>query len=228
MENVHSIYESIAGHWNHTRGQRKVLWPGTKSFIESLPPGSLVADIGCGDGKYFGANPEAMVLGCDRSQRLLDICVDKNQFEVICCDALKLPYRDNTFDAVICVAVLHHLSTEVHRINALKELVRITRPGGLIEIQVWAYEQEPDSRRKFDQPDCFVPWHLQRKYASAQDLAAHGPPNQNGLLRLDRYVHAFREGELRGLCARHLGGRARVVQPEGYARSNWHLRLQKT
>jgi len=26
-------------------------------FIDQIPPGSLVADVGCGNGKYLGINP---------------------------------------------------------------------------------------------------------------------------------------------------------------------------
>jgi alkylated DNA repair protein alkB homolog 8 len=42
-EHVFRVYDNIAVHWNHTRGKRKVHWPRIKTFIESLPKGSLVA-----------------------------------------------------------------------------------------------------------------------------------------------------------------------------------------
>ena len=45
------VYDSIAVHWNHTRGRRKVYWHRVKQFIEELPPGTLLADIG--DCKYI-------------------------------------------------------------------------------------------------------------------------------------------------------------------------------
>lgn len=34
-------------------------------------------------------------------------------FEVLACNCLHLPYRDGVFDAAVCIAVIHHLSTEV-------------------------------------------------------------------------------------------------------------------
>lgn len=36
--------------------------------MEALPPGALVADVGCGNGKYFGVRRDAFVLGSDRSE----------------------------------------------------------------------------------------------------------------------------------------------------------------
>ena len=43
---VVKVYDSIAVHWNHTRGRRKVYWYRVKQFIEDLPVGTLLADIG--------------------------------------------------------------------------------------------------------------------------------------------------------------------------------------
>lgn len=50
-------------------------------------------------------------------------------------------FRSNAFDVCICIAVVHHLSTPERRLAALKELVRIVRPGGRILVSVWAFEQ---------------------------------------------------------------------------------------
>ena len=46
---VQYVYDDIAVHWNHTRGKRKVHWARVKDFLEALPPGSLLADVGSGD-----------------------------------------------------------------------------------------------------------------------------------------------------------------------------------
>ena len=62
-EYVHKVYNTIAMHWHHTRGKRKVHWSQVKNFINALPRGSLVADVGCGDGKYFNINPDIQIIG---------------------------------------------------------------------------------------------------------------------------------------------------------------------
>jgi cytochrome b subunit of formate dehydrogenase len=40
---VHEVYDSIALHWHHTRGKRRVHWHSVKAFLEALPVGTLLA-----------------------------------------------------------------------------------------------------------------------------------------------------------------------------------------
>lgn len=47
-------------------------------------------------------------------------------------DTLRLPYRANAFDVVLSIAVLHHISTEERRLQAIAELLRIAKPGNPI------------------------------------------------------------------------------------------------
>jgi hypothetical protein len=42
-------------------------------YVLSVLQGSLMADIGSGDGKYFGVNPNIYSIGCDRSLKLLQV-----------------------------------------------------------------------------------------------------------------------------------------------------------
>ncbi|XP_078513159.1 tRNA (carboxymethyluridine(34)-5-O)-methyltransferase ALKBH8 isoform X2 [Lissotriton helveticus] len=138
QEYVHQVYEEIAGHFSSTR---HTPWPKIVHFLKGLPKGSLVADIGCGNGKYLGLVKELYMVGCDRSKNLVDICSEKN-FEAFVCDALSVPLRSFLFDAVISIAVIHHFSTEERRLASISELVRLLKPGGKALIYVWAMEQE--------------------------------------------------------------------------------------
>ena len=58
------------------------------------------------------------------------------------CDNLALPFRDESFDAVLSIAVVHHFATTERRVHALKELARVLRIGGRLVISVWAMEQK--------------------------------------------------------------------------------------
>ena len=51
-------------------------------------------------------------VGCDRSSKLCSICQSRGN-ESLISDCLSLPLRTAAFDAVLCIAVVHHLSTEV-------------------------------------------------------------------------------------------------------------------
>jgi ubiquinone/menaquinone biosynthesis C-methylase UbiE len=67
--------------------------------------------------------------------------------------------KDNTFDAVISIAVIHHFSNELKRMQAIREMHRILKLGGKLLIYVWAFEQDG---KKYETQDVFVPWHLQK------------------------------------------------------------------
>ncbi|NXX77652.1 ALKB8 protein, partial [Urocolius indicus] len=138
QEYVHKVYEEIATHFSSTRHSP---WPRIVEFLRSLPKGSVVADVGCGNGKYLGINEDLYMVGCDRSRNLVDICGEKNQ-EAFVCDALRVPLRSGSCDACVSVAVIHHFSTAERRLAAIRELVRLLRPGGTALIYVWAMEQE--------------------------------------------------------------------------------------
>lgn len=151
-DHVHSVYDKIAPYFNDSRYKA---WPKVRQFLLDLQPGSIIADIGCGNGKYLHINKEVFKLGCDVCRPLVDFAWSQGH-EVQMCDGLHLPYRDGCFDAVLSIAVIHHLSTKERRIRAIKEMARTLRVGGRIMIYVWAMEQK---RRKFEKQDIFVPWN---------------------------------------------------------------------
>ncbi|KAM4701104.1 putative tRNA methyltransferase 9B [Discoglossus pictus] len=183
-EHVHNVYEKIAPYFNDKRYKA---WPKVEEFLLAQEPGSLIADIGCGNGKYLHINSPAFKVGCDCCFPLAEAARNLGH-EVMVCDGLNLPYRTNCFDAVLSIAVIHHFSTKDRRIRAIQEMTRILKVGGRIMIYVWAMEQK---RRKFEKQDILVPWHL--KSMSPTDsplkLTENVKPNyRNGTLNkhLDR------------------------------------------
>ncbi len=62
--------------------------------------------------------------------------------DALVADALRLPYRPGSCDAVLCIAVLHHLTSRARRVRLLRQLLRVMRPGGgRAVVTVWATEQ---------------------------------------------------------------------------------------
>ncbi|XP_022109385.1 uncharacterized protein LOC110989365 [Acanthaster planci] len=167
-QHVHDVYERIAPHFSDARYKA---WPRVKEFLLGLEPGSIVADVGCGNGKYLGINKQIYKVGSDCCPSLVAIA-HRAHHETMVCDNIRLPYRDDSFDAVISIAVIHHFATAERRAQALKELARICRPGGQVMIYVWAMEQK---LRKFDAQDVLVPWHLQPRKLKTQDSRRYAP-----------------------------------------------------
>ncbi|KAG9283872.1 hypothetical protein AMEX_G2701 [Astyanax mexicanus] len=135
---VHNVYEEISAHFSSTRHSP---WPRVRDFLLSLQPGDTLADIGCGNGKYLGINPQVLSVGCDRSASLVGICAERG-FQAFVSDGLNVPLRSSSFDACISIAVIHHFSTQERRLAAVRELVRLLKVGGRALIYVWAKEQE--------------------------------------------------------------------------------------
>jgi alkylated DNA repair protein alkB family protein 8 len=151
---VHHVYDAIADHFSGTRYQA---WPQVDRFVMNLPDYSSLGDIGCGNGKYLGINNKLVTMGCDISEGLARHAHSRGHM-VVLGDTLAVPFRTESFDNTICIAVLHHLSTLNRRLAALTELLRVTKPGGRVLVTAWALEQDPTSRRTFQGADVWVPF----------------------------------------------------------------------
>ncbi|KPP62465.1 putative methyltransferase KIAA1456 [Scleropages formosus] len=151
-DHVHSVYEKVAPHFSDSRYKA---WPKVRQFLLEQEPGSIIADVGCGNGRYLSINDDVFKLGCDVCRPLVEAARCQGH-EVQVCDGLRLPYRQGCFDAILSIAVIHHLSTKERRIRAIKEMARTLRVGGRLMIYVWAMEQK---RRKFEKQDVFIPWN---------------------------------------------------------------------
>ncbi len=158
---VHDVYEEIAPVHAESSTLRGG-WPRVNRFLLDLEPGSLVGDAGCGCGKYLDVNPSVFVVGAERCKSLSKFAASKSQ--VVLCDHLALPFRDASLDAVVSVAVIHHVANVERRIRAIRELARVLRVGGRVIITVWAMEQR---HRKFESQDVLIPWQRPSSLATA-------------------------------------------------------------
>ncbi|XP_053685733.1 alkylated DNA repair protein alkB homolog 8 [Sabethes cyaneus] len=143
QENVHKVYNEIAKHFSETRHSP---WPRVLAFLNSLPVGSIMLDVGCGNGKYLSDNERITGLGCDRSDELLKVCTSRG-LNVLQCDCLALPFRSASVDACISIAVIHHLATDERRQRAITEMGRVLRPEGRALIYVWAKNQAANAKQ---------------------------------------------------------------------------------
>uniref|UniRef100_A0A1I8PW84 tRNA (carboxymethyluridine(34)-5-O)-methyltransferase n=1 Tax=Stomoxys calcitrans TaxID=35570 RepID=A0A1I8PW84_STOCA len=141
--NVHKVYDHIAEHFSETRHSP---WPQVTEFLKSFPKGSILLDVGCGNGKYLNCNPGMLNIGCDRSCGLLKVCSSLS-YQTFRCDCIYVPIRSSSVDGCISIAVIHHLATKERRLMAIKELARILRPSGRGLIYVWAKDQNANNKK---------------------------------------------------------------------------------
>lgn len=179
-KHVHDVYNIIAPHFDITRNG--YMWTEIKQFILNMEKNSIIADIGCGNGKNMLYRKDCFFVGCDASEQFIKICKEKG-LTVLVANNLKLPFRDNSFDYVMSVAVIHHISSEKRRLCAIRELVRILKQNGLLFIQVWAFEQQ---NKKFTKQDVMIPWTFRNKFDKTSTI-------------IERFYHLFVENELNKL-----------------------------
>ena len=88
------------------------------------------------------------MIGFDKCEKLVEICKNKG-FNVFKDDILNTTYNNETFNYVICIAVVHHLNSEEKHIDAINELLRILKINGELLFTLWAYESDKYSKKKF-------------------------------------------------------------------------------
>lgn len=109
-----------------------------------LDAATTLADIGCGQGHwsrllYPYLRAPARLTGIDREPRWVAEAAQNfhrafphatpDRFTFVQGDATKLPLPDQAFEVVTCQTVLMHLAQPM---AALREMLRILRPGGLL------------------------------------------------------------------------------------------------
>lgn len=125
-----------------TRGQTRL----RRRFLKfvRIEPGSRVLEVGCGTGVVCRdlaemVGPRGRVVGVDPSRTFIQAArrlarehgLDRRiRFEVG--DGARLRFRDGTFDATLAITVLLHTPNPE---AILKEMIRVTRPGGVVGAQ---------------------------------------------------------------------------------------------
>lgn len=107
-----------------------------ETTLSSLPPGHRILDAGAGELQYkrlcthlaYVSQDFAQYDGKGDSIGLQTDSWDQSQLDIIS-DITSIPERDASFDAVMCTEVLEHVPDPV---GALRELVRLLRPGGTL------------------------------------------------------------------------------------------------
>lgn len=169
------MWDAIAASFDATRRRP---WPHVERFLHRTSHEARVLDVMCGNGRHMKV-ARRDVVGLDFSGPLCRAAAPHGP--VVVGDAVRLPFQDASFDAGLCTAGLHGLPAPEDRGATLRELHRVVRSGGEVQITVWSRHAPRFSHLAPEENDLFVPWRRD----------GHDAP---------RFYHLYTETTLRSAC----------------------------
>ncbi|HRZ85497.1 MAG TPA: methyltransferase domain-containing protein [Candidatus Paceibacterota bacterium] len=153
------VWNKIAPKWSEYKKEP----PGMVIDFLKNKKGNIL-DLGCGSGRNF-VETKGTIYGVDFSDEMIKLAEKKSKQDNIktnlfVAKATKLPFKDNFFDSVICIALIHCMKYKFQRKKTIKELYRIMKPKAQMLITVW----DKDARRfKKEKKKMKVSWNVNGK-----------------------------------------------------------------
>jgi SAM-dependent methyltransferase len=118
------------------------------SFIPSNPD---ILDVGCGDGEFLErVGRLGIAVGID----IRDNMIKRHDINMIRADAENLPFKDESFDCIVCSAVIEHIQDHDKLIEEIEQMLKpegaliLTTPNPLFSLPanylIARYREGPD------------------------------------------------------------------------------------
>jgi demethylmenaquinone methyltransferase/2-methoxy-6-polyprenyl-1,4-benzoquinol methylase len=134
---VAAMFDQVAARYDITNAVLSLgldrTWRTAVADALELSPGQRVLDLAAGTATSSAALAQtgADVVGCDFSLGMLRAAKPHDGVALVAGDALRLPFADGAFDAV---TISFGLRNTADLDLALRELLRVTRPGGRLGV----------------------------------------------------------------------------------------------
>lgn len=161
--NVFQIFQNIASRYDrsNTMISMGMHWYWKTHMVHHLtgmlPERGHILDLCCGTGDICGLflkeKKRFCVTGADFSPNMLSLARKKlaaskgpGTAQLVCADAMELPWKDETFDAAV---ISFGLRNTPDWNKVIKEMVRVTKTGGIVCIMDAHYPDQPWIRTGF-------------------------------------------------------------------------------
>jgi ubiquinone/menaquinone biosynthesis C-methylase UbiE len=124
---VRVSFDYAADFFDETRGPPPLAMNQLiNTLVGELRGHRTILDVGVGTGRFAKPFQDhgLEVVGVDIAERMLGKATEKGTRNLLRSDACFLPFRDRTFDASVCIHVLHLISDWT---TALREICRVAR-----------------------------------------------------------------------------------------------------
>ncbi|HWX88355.1 MAG TPA: methyltransferase domain-containing protein [Solirubrobacteraceae bacterium] len=122
-------------HWWY-QGRRRVLQQAIARL--GLPAHAQILDAGCGSGRNMvDLARHGTVTGVELSPTSVQLARGRGVGEVLEGSVMDMPFDAASFDLTVSLDVIEHLEDDI---SALRELRRVTKPGGALLVTVPAYQ----------------------------------------------------------------------------------------
>jgi demethylmenaquinone methyltransferase/2-methoxy-6-polyprenyl-1,4-benzoquinol methylase len=202
---VAAMFDGVAERYDFTNdvlslGQAR-LWRRAVAAAVDARPGERILDLAAGTGTSSAPFQlaGASVVACDFSLGMLDVGRARNpHLDFAAGDAMRLPFRDGVFDAVTISFGLRNVADTT---AALRELRRVTKPGGRLVVCEFSHPTNAPFRT------VYLEYLMRALPAIAQRVAS----NPDAYVYLAESIRAW--PDQRGL--------ATLIQVSGWSRVAW-------
>lgn len=131
---------SSRAYWDRVAHEKTFRHELRLDWMRAYGAGTSVLDCGCGYGRLLAQlvdNGSAGAVGSDYSASMLARCGAEQPRltrRLVQADSRALPFRDESFDAVLLFTLLTSMPRDCDQRDLLQEARRVLRPGGLIYI----------------------------------------------------------------------------------------------
>jgi ubiquinone/menaquinone biosynthesis C-methylase UbiE len=168
-----TYYDDFARHYDdrRARGYHKLIDDQAAAIVRRVGAGKTLLEVGCGTGLILERVAEfaQRAEGVDVSPGMVEHA-RRRGLDVRVADATSLPYADGAFDVAFSFKVLAHVSKFD---EALKEMLRVVRPGGHIVFDIYNRHSLRYAMKRL-----FGPKHTSQRFAEDAILTRFLTPSE--------------------------------------------------
>lgn len=137
MKSQKQIWNNLAEEWSELKNNpiKRVV-----GFLKKQE--GNVLDFGSGTGRHLAKIKKGKMYLFDFSENMINFAKQKSDEKSILAefyvsDMLKIPFKNEFFDAAICTSALHCISGKLNRKKAVQELFRVLKSGAQVMVTVY-------------------------------------------------------------------------------------------